>query len=73
MIPSTRQNQAQLEESHDWVGGEATVGTQAERYVRRREGRVKGLFTTIIGLTFIGGLAMGGAISQLVRKRNPHT
>ena len=50
---------------HMWVGGEAAVGSQAERHVRRREARAGGLFTTMITLAFIGGLTLGGALAQV--------
>ena len=65
MKPFTSQPQA--EDPRRWIGSEATVGSQAEHHVRQREGRVEGLFTTIITLTFIGGLTLGGALSQLWR------
>jgi hypothetical protein len=67
MKPVITQTQSQADDPHIWIGGEATVGSQAEHHVRRREGRVEGLFTTIITLTFIGGLILGGALSQLWR------
>lgn len=65
----TTDAQPQAENAREWIGGEATVGSQAERHVRQREGRVEGLFTTIITLTFIGGLTLGGALSQLWRNK----
>jgi hypothetical protein len=60
--------QAQTDHSHTWIGGEATVGSQAGRHIRRQAGIAKHLFTTILGLTFLGGVALGGAISLLFKK-----
>ena len=54
-----------LDEPHPWIGGEAALGRQAEHHVRQLEGRPRGLFTTIIVLTFIGGVALGGALGSL--------
>lgn len=69
MKPLTTQTQPRADDPRTWIGGEATVGSQAEHHVRRREGRVEGLFTTVITLTFIAGLALGGALSRLWRNK----
>ncbi len=53
------------EETHDWMGGEAVVGAQAERHVRAKAANVRALAATILGLTFLGGLTLAGAICSL--------
>lgn len=57
-----------LDESDLWMGGEASVGAQARRHVRRSERNTPGLAFTILGLTFFGGLAFGTVVSSLLRK-----
>ena len=57
-----------LDEADLWVGGEASVGTQAGRHVRRSERNTPGLALTILGLTFLGGVALGTVVSSLLRK-----
>ena len=58
-----------LDDSHAWVGGEGTVGSHAERrHVRQQERNTGGLAMTILGLTFVGGFALAGAICQLSRR-----
>jgi len=58
-----------LDDSHAWVGGEGTVGSHEERrHVRRRERNTGGLAMTILGLTFVGGFALAGALCQLSRR-----
>jgi len=66
--PSSQPEQAALDESDLWVGGEASVGTQARRHVRRSEQHTSGLAFTILGLTFFGGLALGTIVSSLLRQ-----
>jgi hypothetical protein len=62
-------DQQHLDDSHAWVGGEGTVGSQAERHhVRRQERNTGGLAMTILGLTFVGGFALAGALCQLSRR-----
>lgn len=51
-----------------WVGGEASVGNQASRHVRRSERNTPGPALTILGLTFFGGLALGTIVSSLLKK-----
>ncbi len=58
-----------LEETPAWIGGEGAVGTQAERHVRRRERNIRGLALTILGLSFMGGFALAGALCQLSRDK----
>jgi hypothetical protein len=65
----TTAHQSSLEDSHAWIGGEGAVGSQAERHVRRQERNIQGFALTVLGLTFAGGLALGGAICQLSRRR----
>jgi hypothetical protein len=67
MTPRTPHTQPEAEDARRWIGGEATIGSQAEHHVRQREGRADGLFPTILALTFIGGLALGGVISWFCR------
>ena len=57
------------DDSDLWVGGEASVGTQAGQYVRRNEQNRPGLALTILGLTFLGGVALGTVVSSLLRSR----
>ena len=68
MKPSTTHSQTHLDDPHAWIGGEATIGSQAGRHIRRQEGNTRHLLSTILGLTFLGGLALGGAISRLGAK-----
>ena len=65
---AAKQTQAAPDDSFPWMGGEATVGAQANRYLRRQEGRAPGLVLTILGLTFLGGLAVGSLVSSFLRK-----
>jgi hypothetical protein len=57
------------EETHGWIGGEAAVGTQAERHVRSREQRMESLAAIILGLAFVGGFALAGALCRLTGGR----
>ena len=66
---STTQPQPHLDDPHDWVGGEATIGSQAGRHIRRQERNTRHLLSAILGLTFLGGLALGSAISRLWRTK----
>ena len=69
--PFSQQDVAPPDESGIWMGGEASVGTQARRYVRETKQNTPGLALTILGLTFFGGLAMGAVASRLLRKTRP--
>lgn len=51
-----------------WMGGEASVGTQARRHVQQNERTWPGFALTILGLTFLGGLALGTVASACMRK-----
>lgn len=55
------------DDSDMWVGGEASVGTQAGQYVRRNEQNRPGPSLATLGLAFLGGLALGTAASLLLR------
>lgn len=57
------------EDPHTWIGREAAVGAQAEQYLRYRGRRVEGLFTTVLSLSFIGGLALGCAVCHLWKNK----
>ncbi len=50
-----------------WIGGEATVGSQARRYIRRQARPPNSLRGVILGLTFLGGLALGSSFCLLCR------
>ncbi|MBS0184298.1 MAG: hypothetical protein JSS39_18080 [Nitrospira sp.] len=50
-----------------WIGGEATVGSQARRYIRRQAGPTNSLRGVILGLAFLGGLALGSSFCLLCR------
>lgn len=51
-----------------WMGGEASVGTPARHYLRRQERHTAGLVFTVLGLTFLGGLAAGSLVNSLLRQ-----
>lgn len=57
------------EDPRTWVGGEATVGSQARRYIRRQAGPPTSLLGVILGLTFLGGLALGSSFGLLCRNK----
>jgi hypothetical protein len=61
---------AQTDDTRSWIGGEATVGSQAFRYIRRQAGPSNSLLGVILGLTFLGGLALGGSFGLLCRNKN---
>ena len=68
MEPVTTHTQPQTDHSGTWIGGEATVGSQAGRHVRRQAGTAQYLLSAVLGLTFLGGLALGGAVGLLFKK-----
>lgn len=68
MKPVTTHAQPQADYSRTWIGGEATVGSQAGRHVLREAGKAQHLLSTVLGLTFLGGLALGSAVSLLFKK-----
>lgn len=53
-----------------WIGGEATVSSQAHRYIRRQAGPPTSLLGVILGLTFLGGLALGSSFALLWRSKS---
>lgn len=61
--------QPNIEDGHMWMGGEATLGPQAEDHVRWREKSVDGFAMVILGLAFGGGFALGSALCHLWRRR----
>ena len=61
IIPATTIEFDVPDESTMWMGGEAAVNTQAGRYVRNRERSAAGMAWAVLGLTFVGGLALGAA------------
>ncbi len=68
ITPFSKSAIAPPDDSAIWMGGEASVGTQAGRHVRQTERNRPGLALTILGLTFLGGLALGAVTSRLLRK-----
>lgn len=68
ITPFTKPAAAPVDDSAIWMGGEASVGTQARRHVRQTERNTPGLALTILSLTFLGGLALGTVMSRLLRK-----
>ncbi len=63
------QTDAQTDEANRWVGGEATVGTQARRYIRHQAEPSTSLLGLIIGLTFFSGFTLGSSIGLLCRNK----
>lgn len=66
----SNQNEPQNDDPRSWMGGEATVGSQARRYIRRETGPPTSLLGVILALTFLGGLALGSSFGLLCRKNN---
>jgi hypothetical protein len=64
------QTETQTDDPRTWMGGEATVGSQARRYIRRQAGPPTSLLGVILGLTFLGGLALGGCFGLLCRSKS---
>ena len=71
ITPFSKPSVAPVDDSAIWMGGEASVGTQARRHVRQTERNTPGLALTILSLTFLGGLALGTVTSRLFRKTRP--
>lgn len=71
ITPFSKPAVAPLDDSAIWMGGEASVSTQARRHVRQSERNRPGLALTILGLTFFGGLVLGSVASTLLRKTRP--
>lgn len=53
-----------------WMGGEASVGTQAGRHLRQSERSRPGSALMILGLTFFGGVTLGAVASSFFRKHS---
>ncbi|HSA85883.1 MAG TPA: hypothetical protein VLE46_06860 [Nitrospira sp.] len=64
------QTDIQTDDPRGWIGGEATVGCQARRHIRRQAGPPTSLLGVILGLTFLGGLALGSSFGLLCRSKN---
>lgn len=60
-----RLNETQQDDPRSWIGGEAAVGSQAGRYIRRQAGPPTSLLGLILGLTFFGGFALGSSLGLL--------
>ena len=60
----------QTDDPRSWMGGEATVGCQARRHIRRQAGPPTSLLGVILGLTFFGGLALGSSFGLLCRNKS---
>lgn len=62
-------NETQHDDPRSWIGGEATVGSQAGRYICRQAGPSTSLLGVILGLTFFSGLALGSSLGLLRRSK----
>ncbi|MBD0315572.1 MAG: hypothetical protein ICV75_02680 [Nitrospiraceae bacterium] len=60
--------QPNMDDASIWMGGEATLGPQAEDHVRWREQNVDGFPLVILSLAFGGGFALGSALCHLWRR-----
>lgn len=67
-LPLSNPAAALMDEADLWMGGEASLGTQARQYIRRSERNTPGFAMMILGLTFLGGVALGTVVSPLLRK-----
>ncbi len=63
-------NETQNDDPRSWMGGEATVGSQARSYIRRQASPPISLLGVIFGLTFFGGFALGSSLGLLCRGKN---
>ena len=61
--------ETQTDDSHEWIGGEATVNAQARRHASRQAGPSTSLLGLILGLTFFSGLTLGSSIGLLCRNK----
>lgn len=61
----TKAPESYLEESQNWMGGEATLGPQAEDHVRWREKGVDNFPLVLLTLAFGGGFALGSTLCHL--------
>lgn len=69
MMTTAGEQRIQQEDRIDWFGAEAAVGAQAGRHVRRQARGRRQLATTILGLAFLSGLALGAALASRLHKR----
>lgn len=69
MKPLSHLNETQHDDPRSWIGGEAAVGSQAGRYIRRQAGPSTSLLGVILGLTFFSGLALGSSLGLLRRSK----
>lgn len=69
MNSTNTETRTQPDDPRFWIGGEATVGSQARRHIRRQSGSSTSLLGVIIGLTFLGGLALGSSFGLLCRNK----
>jgi hypothetical protein len=63
------ETETQPDDPRFWIGGEATVGAQARRHIRRQAGPSTSLLGIILGLTFFGGLALGSSFGLLCQNK----
>jgi hypothetical protein len=70
MKSMSSQDEPATDDPRTWIGGEATVGSQARRYIRRQAGPPTSLLGVILGLTFLGGLTLGGCFGLLCRNKH---
>lgn len=70
MKPVRSETETQSDDPRFWVGGEATVGSQAHRHIRRQAGTSTSLLGVILGLTFLGGLTLGSSFGLLCRNKH---
>ena len=63
------QTEPHTDDSHEWIGGEATVNVQARRHVSRQAGPSTSFLGLILGLTFFSGLTLGSSIGLLCRNK----
>ena len=69
MKPRSKQTAWAIEESRGWVGAEGTVGPDARRYLRQREGSGRHRTGLIVGVSFVVGLTLGWAVGWLCRSK----
>lgn len=70
ITPFSRTAAAPPDNSDFWVGGEASVGTQAGRHIRQRERSRPGSALMMLGLTFFGGVVLGAVAGSFFRKHS---
>jgi len=69
MKPVDTRAETQSDDPCTWIGGEAAVGSQAGRHVRRQARHTPSLFGIILALTFFGGLTLGSSVGLLCRTK----